>query len=79
MENKKYQTSVYKKITPISLVIADSRGNLKMISKEIQGTVQIIEHVPVPEISKDDLLAKAPAPIPKSFKRRHPIHGEGEK
>ena len=78
MENKKYQTSVYKKITPISLVIADSRGNLKMISKEIQGTVQILEHVPVPEISKDALLPKAPAPIPKSFKRRHPIHGEGE-
>jgi hypothetical protein len=78
MENKKFQTSVYKKNTPISLVIADRRGNLKMISKEIQGTVQILEDVPVPEISKDALLAKEPAPTPKSFKRRHPIYGRGE-
>jgi hypothetical protein len=78
IENKNFQTCVYEKITPISLVIADRRGNLKMISKEILGTVQILEDVPVPEISKDALLAKAPAPMPKSFKRRHPIHGEGE-
>ncbi len=60
-------------------ILPNSKGVIKMASRETVGTISIVKEVKVPKENQTTLLqTKKITEMPQGLKRRHPIYGNGK-
>lgn len=77
IESDGYETTVLPKEETVAFLLPDSQNTIKTVFRKTAGTINLTNDVDIEKKKQKFLQPKKVTEIPKGFKRRHPIYGNG--